>query len=75
MNYWLNSENYAFERPLVPRKQFSHHYKKHYLIVAFFVESNVEVDILRIKIECSYQPSEEEISKKRFLSYQIKIPS
>jgi hypothetical protein len=75
MSYWLNSENYSIERPLVPRRQFSHHYKKYFIILAFFVESNVEVDILKIRLECSYKPSAEEISKRRFLSHQIKIPS
>jgi hypothetical protein len=57
ISYWLNSENYSIERPMVPRRQYSHHYKKYFIILAFVVESNVEVDVLRLKIECSYKPS------------------
>ena len=73
MSYWLNSENYSIERPLVPRRQYSHHYKKYFLILAFLVESNVQVDVIKIKIECSYKPSADEISKRRFLTHQIII--
>jgi hypothetical protein len=29
ISYWLNSENYSIERPLVPRRQYTHHYKKY----------------------------------------------
>ena len=73
MSYWLNSENYSIERPLVPRRQYSHHYKKYFLILAFLVESNVQVDVIKIKIECSYKPSADEISRRRFLTHQIII--
>ena len=75
MTYWLNSENYSIARPMVSRRQYSHHYKKYQIILAFLVESNVDLDILRIEIECSYKPSDKEISQRRFLSNQIRLPS
>jgi hypothetical protein len=42
MSYSLNSENYFYVRPIVPRKMFNHHYFKSWIIVGFSVESVVE---------------------------------
>jgi hypothetical protein len=40
--------------------------EKFLIILAFLVDSKVEVDILKIRLECSYKPSAEEISKRRY---------
>jgi hypothetical protein len=47
MSYWLNSEKFSIERPLVPRNNYRGD-RDEFIILKYSVESNVDVDVLKI---------------------------
>ncbi len=63
MTYWLNSENFSIERPLVPRINQYRVDRDEFIILKYLVESNVDVDVLKIQAEISIEQKSTWIKK------------